>query len=527
MEFPIADEFYMFNRSVRGTHHVVATLDENTPGFVPGNLAMGQDHPVAWCRDYDGGRVFATSLGHYGNLYTPVAGQPSNLVKLLTGGVRWAAGLAGNDNDCRATVWSNFRRTTLATDLNGPVSLDIASDGRVYWTEIGAPGHTSSGRVRMLNPETGEKALVATIPTRADALGASEDGVLGMSLDPNFDTNRFIYVYYSPRGDGLNWPNAGAGMVLGHNVVSRFELNAAGTAVVDEQEIIRVPKVKVAPDGDGGPQGATTNWPAHTGGAGMDFDAQGNLYLGVGDDVNPYDANRNWTPIDQRYEHRYDARNTAANTNDLRGKILRIKPRANADGAPGVGTTYDIPAGQHVPGRDGEDEARDLRDGLPQPVHRARGPEAPRRGRGRRVRARLGHQQRDARPRGHHRVEPHHQARLPRLAVLHGRQLAGQHVLPLPVPERPDRRPLRLLGRRRSRTSRRTTPAWPTCPARPSPPRSGTSATAPPRRGSASRPRPARRSRTPARSTATTRTTSPRPSGRPTSTAAGSSTTAR
>ena len=147
---------------------------------------MGQDHPVAWCRDYDGGRVFATSLGHYGNLYTPVAGQPSNLVKLLTGGVRWAAGLAGNDNDCRGTVWSNFRRTTLATDLNGPVSLDVASDGRVYWTEIGAPGHTSSGRVRMSTPKTQQTALVATIPTRADALGASEDGVLGMSLDPNF-----------------------------------------------------------------------------------------------------------------------------------------------------------------------------------------------------------------------------------------------------------------------------------------------------------------------------------------------------
>ena len=344
-EFAIADEFYMFHRSVRGTHHVLATLDENTPGFNPGNLAMGQDHPVAWCRDYDGGRVFATSLGHYGNLYTPVAGQPSNLVKLLVGGVQWAAGVAGADNDCRGTVWNSFRRTTLATDLNGPVSLDVATDGRVYWTEIGAPGHTSNGRVRMYDPATQQTALVATIPTRADALGASEDGVLGMSLDPDFERNRFIYVYYSPRGEGENWPNAGTGMVLGHNVISRFELNAAGTAVVDEQEILRIPKVKVAPNGDGGPEGATTNWPAHTGGAGMDFDVQGNLVVGVGDDVNPYDANRNYSPIDQRYEHRYDARNTAANTNDLRGKILRIKPRADADGAPGAGRTYDIPAG--------------------------------------------------------------------------------------------------------------------------------------------------------------------------------------
>ena len=344
-EFPIADEFYMFHRSVRGTHHVLATLDENTPGFEPGSLAMGQDHPVAWCRDYDGGRVFATSLGHYGNLYTPVAGQPSNLVRLLVGGVQWAAGQAGGENDCRGTIWNNFRRTTLASDLKGAVSLDVAPDGRVYWTEIGAPGHASSGRVRMYDPDTGETTLVATIETRADALGASEDGVLGMSLDPNFAETKSIYVYYSPRGEGENWPDAGAGMVLGHNVISRFELNAAGTEVVDAQEIIRIPKVKVAPDGDGGPDGATTNWPAHTGGAGMDFDSDGNLYVGVGDDVNPFDANRGYSPIDQRYEHRYDARNTAANTNDLRGKILRIKPRADAAGAPGAGTTYDIPTG--------------------------------------------------------------------------------------------------------------------------------------------------------------------------------------
>jgi plastocyanin len=341
----IADEFYMFHRSVRGTHHVLATLDENTPGFDPGQHAMGQDHPVAWCRDYDGGRVFATSLGHYGNLYTPVGGQPSNLVKLLVGGVQWAAGLAGNENDCRGTIWNNFRRTTLATDLKGAVSLDVAPDGRVYWTEIGAPGHVSSGRVRMYDPDTGETALVATIETRADALGASEDGVLGMSLDPNFAENKYVYVYYSPRGEGENWPDTGAGMVLGHNVISRFELNEAGTEVVDEQEIIRIPKTKIAPNGDGGPDGATTNWPAHTGGAGMDFDAEGNLYVGVGDDVNPFDANRGYSPIDQRYEHRYDARNTAANTNDLRGKILRIKPRADAAGAPGAGTTYDIPGG--------------------------------------------------------------------------------------------------------------------------------------------------------------------------------------
>src|SRR5690606_27880545 len=78
----------------------------------------------------------------------------------------------------------------------------------------------------------------------------------------------------------------------------------------------------------------------------MSFDTEGNLYLGTGDDVDPFmGQSHNYAPIDQRYPERYDARNTSANTNDLRGKILRIKPLANASGEPGVGTTYTIPEG--------------------------------------------------------------------------------------------------------------------------------------------------------------------------------------
>ena len=38
------------------------------------------------------------------------------------------------------------------------------------------------------------------------------------------------------------------------------------------------------------------------------------------------------------------AQRAAANTNDLNGKIVRIKPIDIPLGAPGVGTTYNIPA---------------------------------------------------------------------------------------------------------------------------------------------------------------------------------------
>ena len=207
-----------------------------------------------------------------------------------------------------------------------------------------------------------------------------------MTLDPDFATNRRLYIYYSPRFD----PGCTSCIVVGHNVISRFTLNAAGTAVVagSEQEILRVPKVKVGNDNSDGVAGQNT-YSAHVGGGSLSFDSDGDLYIGTGDDVDPFGAGGNgYAPMDQRYPERYDARNTSANTNDLRGKILRIKPLADAPGARGRGHHLLDPGGQHVRARDGEDEARDLRHGLPQPVHGPGRPGAPGHGRGRRLRPR-------------------------------------------------------------------------------------------------------------------------------------------
>ena len=75
----------------------------------------------------------------------------------------------------------------------------------------------------------------------------------------------------------------------------------------------------------------------HVGGD-IDFDAAGNLYLSTGDDTNPFDS-AGYAPIDERADRNpaFDAQRTAGNSNDLRGKVLRIRPCA-AGG-------YTIPAG--------------------------------------------------------------------------------------------------------------------------------------------------------------------------------------
>jgi len=92
----------------------------------------------------------------------------------------------------------------------------------------------------------------------------------------------------------------------------------------------------------------------------IDFDAAGNLYLSTGDDSNPFDS-AGYSPIDERTNRNpaYDAQRSAGNTNDLRGKVLRIKVNANG--------TYSIPRATCRAG-DRQHPARNLRHGLPQPL---------------------------------------------------------------------------------------------------------------------------------------------------------------
>ena len=163
---------------------------------------MGQDHPITWCKLYDGdnvndntgtpksyqdGRTWVTSMGHFGASYTANGGD-NNLVKQIVGGVRWVAG-EGKKSDCSGTVWSSFTRQVLVADANNPIGIDVAKDGKVYWSEIGSTiSLQSQGYIKMYDPSkpAGNKTTVATILTRADH-GNSEDGVLGMSLQPDFD----------------------------------------------------------------------------------------------------------------------------------------------------------------------------------------------------------------------------------------------------------------------------------------------------------------------------------------------------
>ncbi|KAL2148457.1 hypothetical protein VTH82DRAFT_2377 [Thermothelomyces myriococcoides] len=81
------DEWYNFKKHPRATSdglHVLLGVDEKS--YQGG--AHGNDHPIAWCQTFDGGRCFYTALGHFDEAY-----EDDWFMGQLHRGILWAAGL--------------------------------------------------------------------------------------------------------------------------------------------------------------------------------------------------------------------------------------------------------------------------------------------------------------------------------------------------------------------------------------------------------------------------------------------------
>ncbi|UUN30255.1 ThuA domain-containing protein [Streptomyces sp. FIT100] len=236
---------------------------------------------------------------------------------LLTGSLLAATSLAISapgaaahpDHPAPAPAAEEFQQVTLAKgepETGEPMSLAVLPDRSVL--------HTSRDGELRSTDAAGNTKVIGTIPVYSH----DEEGLQGVGIDPAFAENRAIYLYYAPPLDtpAGDAPNDGTAADFakydGVNRLSRFVLKADGTLDnASEKKVIDIP--------------ATRGICCHVGGD-IDFDAQGNLYLSTGDDSNPF-ASDGYTPIDERTGRNpaYDARRTSGNTNDLRGKVLRIK----------------------------------------------------------------------------------------------------------------------------------------------------------------------------------------------------------
>jgi glucose/arabinose dehydrogenase len=280
--------------------------------------------------------VHSTSANSTGNRKRP---RFRKALAVLTGSLLAGASLAlvapsadaadPKANAPAAAATEDFQQVTLAkgeAEVGEPMSLALLPDGSVL--------HTSRDGELRITDAAGNTRLAGKL----DVYSHDEEGLQGVGVDAGFADNRFIYLYYAPPLDtpAGDAPETGTAADFakfdGVNRLSRFVLKADGTLDnASEKKILDVP--------------ASRGICCHVGGD-IDFDKDGNLYLSTGDDSNPFQSD-GYTPIDERADRNpaFDAQRSAGNTNDLRGKILRIK--VNADGS------YSVPDGNlFAPGTD-------------------------------------------------------------------------------------------------------------------------------------------------------------------------------
>ncbi len=152
--------------------------------------------------------------------------------------------------------------------LNFPVGLSRAPDGRVFFNE------RLTGKIRIIDQAW---QLVPTEFCNVAVATSGEQGLLGLTFDPDFATNHFVYVYYS------------ASSPLRNRVV---RYNESGGSCANQQIIL-----------DNLP--ASTN---HNGGI-IQFGPDGKLYVVIGDAENTANAQ---------------------SLTSLAGKILRVNPDGSA-----------------------------------------------------------------------------------------------------------------------------------------------------------------------------------------------------
>lgn len=304
-DFKKTDEFYNF-RNISPKINVVLTIDETT--YNGGK--NGKDHPISWYQEFDGGRSFYTAMGHTNESFS----EPLFLDHLWAG-IKYAAGGENPqplDYSKSRPEENRFTKVILAEKLDEPMELCLLDEDRVLFIQ-------RKGEVRMFNLKTNELKTIATIPVNLKYVNLegkesnAEDGLLGLNKDPDFNQNHWIYLYYSHPTEP-------------HNELARFELNGDELNMASKKVILEVPTQR--------------EQCCHTGGS-IAWDSQGNLYLSTGDNTNPFESD-GYSPSDERPGRGpWDAQKSSANTNDLRGKIIRIKPQPDG--------TYTIPEGNLFP----------------------------------------------------------------------------------------------------------------------------------------------------------------------------------
>lgn len=218
---------------------------------------------------------------------------------------------------CPDPKGTDFKREVLTPlgTLKEPIELAVAGDGRVFVVE-------RAGDIKLHDPATGQTTVAATLDVYLHTGSYDVGGILGVAVGPDFLKDNWVYVYYAPRSLWNGTASREAGKLTYR--LSRFKLVNKLIDKPSEQVFLEVP----------------SEWETHNGGS-LKFGKGGDLFLSTGDN-SCASCSAQYSPMDERVGwHFSDGQRSTANTNDLRGKVLRIHPEASKTGD----RHYTIPAG--------------------------------------------------------------------------------------------------------------------------------------------------------------------------------------
>jgi glucose/arabinose dehydrogenase len=147
---------------------------------------------------------------------------------------------------------AGFSDKLVAGGLNLPVAMEFAPDGRLFVTEKDGAIRVIKGGILLDQP-------FATLAVNSEG----ERGVQGIAFDPDFDSNGYLYVYYTTASEPV------------HNRVSRLTADPANPdrmlagserPILDLEALVTV---------------------SHNGGA-LEFGPDGMLYITTGDNYHPH-----------------------------------------------------------------------------------------------------------------------------------------------------------------------------------------------------------------------------------------------
>ena len=180
---------------------------------------------------------------------------------------------------------ARFEKEILVSASRDAIQMEVLPGGDIVFAEFW-------GAVKRWNAKSGAVTVLGQVPTFAKG----EVGLLGMAVARDFAKTGHVFALFCPAEK------------QGTMRVSRFTVSGGKMPAESERMLLDWPY--------------DTEHVFHMGGA-MFMDGKGDLYIGNGD-------NCHWNPglpVDTRPDRKnWDAFRSAANSRDLRGKILRIHP---------------------------------------------------------------------------------------------------------------------------------------------------------------------------------------------------------